>query len=103
MISLNYWLNARKKNVSHFLCVNVRADEFETMNKLTEPFNDVYLSCGVHPLYLEEAFDFDVLSKHAEDSQSLLLVKQGLIITTQRILNPNNKNLLKNISNSLTN
>lgn len=70
--------NARKKNVFHFLCVNVRADEFETMSKLTKPFNDVYLSCGVHPLYLEEAFDFDVLSKHAEDSRVIAIGETGL-------------------------
>ncbi|MGM0481216.1 MAG: TatD family hydrolase [Pseudomonadota bacterium] len=47
--------NARQRQVEHMLCVAVTLEDYEPMRAAVAPFNDVSVSCGVHPLYVEES------------------------------------------------
>ncbi|WP_404403046.1 TatD family hydrolase [Idiomarina seosinensis] len=47
--------NARQRQVEHMLCVAVTLEDYESMRSVVEPFSDVSVSCGIHPLYVEES------------------------------------------------
>jgi TatD DNase family protein len=40
---------ARSRGVEHFLCVSVSVKDFPMMLDTVKKFNDVSVSCGVHP------------------------------------------------------
>lgn len=42
---------AKARGVDHILSVAVELDEFEPLEALTAPFDNVFLSCGIHPLH----------------------------------------------------
>ena len=69
---------ARNQGVSHFLCVNVTINEFEAMQKLVAPFNDVSVSCGIHPLYVDEDFGLSTLQGFASQQNVVALGETGL-------------------------
>ncbi|RUO81348.1 metal-dependent hydrolase [Idiomarina tyrosinivorans] len=46
--------NAERKGVRHMLCVCVTLDQFRPMAAAVEPFDNVSLSCGLHPLYVKD-------------------------------------------------
>ncbi|MCR5537262.1 MAG: TatD family hydrolase [Succinivibrio sp.] len=46
---------AQSCQVSHFLSIACTLDEFRDMSRQLEPYPFVYYSCGIHPLNLEEA------------------------------------------------
>ncbi|MGM0525409.1 MAG: TatD family hydrolase [Pseudomonadota bacterium] len=47
--------NARARQVQHMLCVCVTLEDFEPMRTAVAAFNDVSVSCGVHPLYVNDS------------------------------------------------
>lgn len=50
--SLNAVLDkARQRGVGHFLCINVNPFQLDALRELTEPYADVSLSVGLHPLH----------------------------------------------------
>lgn len=46
--------NARKNHVEHMLCVCVTLDEYPKMRDTVLAYDNVSISCGVHPLYVNE-------------------------------------------------
>ncbi|QLB39968.1 TatD family hydrolase [Mannheimia pernigra] len=71
--------NAKARGVHHFLSVCTTIGRFEAMKKLTAHRNDVSLSCGVHPLNVEdEPFDYDKLFQFAQDPKVVAIGETGL-------------------------
>ena len=46
---------ARANKVEHMLCVCVTLEDFPAMQQAVAGFNDVSISCGVHPLYVKDS------------------------------------------------
>lgn len=71
--------NAKARGVHHFLSVCTTIGRFEAMKNLTAHRNDVSLSCGVHPLNVEdEPFDYDKLFQFAQDPKVVAIGETGL-------------------------
>ncbi|QIM67344.1 metal-dependent hydrolase [Mannheimia granulomatis] len=71
--------NAKARGVHHFISVCTTLGRFEAMKNLTAHRNEVSLSCGVHPLNVEdEPFDYDKLLKLAQDPQVVAVGETGL-------------------------
>lgn len=71
---------ASKRDVKHCLSVATTLSGYQAMNKwLTPYFDRVSLSCGVHPLNLnDEDFDVTLFSELAKDKQVVALGETGL-------------------------
>lgn len=71
--------NAKARGVHHFISVCTTIGRFEAMKNLTSHRNDVSLSCGVHPLNVEdEPFDYDKLFEFAQDPKVVAIGETGL-------------------------
>ena len=71
--------NAKKRGVQHILSVCTTLGRFEAMKQLTAHRNDVSLSCGVHPLHVEEEpFDYEKLWQYAQDPKVVAIGETGL-------------------------
>ncbi|KDE40037.1 putative deoxyribonuclease YcfH [Nitrincola lacisaponensis] len=46
--------HARSRDVHKMLCVSIDLDQFEEMERVTQGFDGVFLSAGVHPLHVDE-------------------------------------------------
>lgn len=69
---------ARDRGVQHFLCVCVSVKEFAEMTEKVGHFEDVSVSCGVHPLHQEDACDYDTLLSVASDPKVVAIGETGL-------------------------
>jgi TatD DNase family protein len=72
---LNY---ARSRGVEHFLCVSVSVKDFPMMLDTVKEFNDVSVSCGVHPLHQEDACGYDELLNMADNEEVVAIGETGL-------------------------
>ncbi|HDL5700353.1 TPA: YchF/TatD family DNA exonuclease [Mannheimia haemolytica] len=71
--------NAKAQGVHHFISVCTTVGRFEAMKNLTAHRNEVSLSCGVHPLNVEdEPFDYDKLFQFAQDPKVVAIGETGL-------------------------
>ncbi|WGE31541.1 YchF/TatD family DNA exonuclease [Actinobacillus genomosp. 2] len=71
--------NAKARGVHHFISICTTIGRFEAMKALTAHRNDVSLSCGVHPLNVEdEPFDYDKLLAFAQDEKVVAIGETGL-------------------------
>jgi TatD DNase family protein len=56
--------DARAAGVEHMLCVGVTLEDFGPMADKVAAFDDVSMSCGLHPLYIaKNSCDFDQLAQ----------------------------------------
>ena len=69
---------ATDANVNEMLCVSVTLDEFPSMVEKTEPYNNVHLSCGVHPLNQSDVVDQERLQSLATHSRVIAVGETGL-------------------------
>lgn len=70
---------ANSRGVKHFISICTTLGKFEAMKKLTAHRNDVSLSCGVHPLNVQdEPFDYQALLHFAQDPQVVAIGETGL-------------------------
>ena len=61
--------NARINSVEYMLSISVDLDKFEKIHKLTETFNNIWCSTGVHPNNVPKNFgsdELDTLKKKLE-------------------------------------
>lgn len=71
--------NAKARGVHHFLSICTTLGRFDAMKALTAHRNDVSLSCGVHPLNVEdEPFNYDKLLELAQDPKVVAIGETGL-------------------------
>jgi TatD DNase family protein len=69
---------ARNRGVEHFLCVSVSVKDFPEMLNTVKVFNDVSVSCGVHPLHQEDACSFDDLLQMSDNKEVVAIGETGL-------------------------
>ncbi|WP_087018172.1 TatD family hydrolase [Thaumasiovibrio subtropicus] len=69
---------AEARGVTHFLSVGVSMAAFPAMMEMIAPFNNVFASCGVHPLDIESGFDYDTLKAMAADPRVVAIGETGL-------------------------
>ncbi|MDH2924940.1 TatD DNase family protein [Nicoletella semolina] len=70
---------AKSRGVQHLVSICTTVGRFEAMKKLTAHRAEVSLSCGVHPLNVDdEPFDYDRLLEYAQDSRVVAVGETGL-------------------------
>ena len=69
---------ARNRGVEHFLCVSVSVKDFPAMLSAVNSYEDVSVSCGVHPLHQEDACSYDELLKMADSRDVVAIGETGL-------------------------
>lgn len=69
---------ARGLGISHFLCVCVSVNDFPSMMDMINDLENVYATCGVHPLHQDEACSKDELIKYAKDERVVAVGETGL-------------------------
>ncbi|GAC14841.1 TatD family hydrolase [Aliiglaciecola lipolytica] len=69
---------AKQRGVDHFLCVAVSVKDFPEMLAKVNDFQDVSVSCGVHPLHQEDACSFDELLEMASKPEVVAVGETGL-------------------------
>ncbi len=71
---------AQSVGVTHMLCVACTPAEYAPMRQAVEPYPGIYTACGVHPLNLEEASDWqeDELISILQDDRAVALGETGL-------------------------
>lgn len=70
--------DALKSKVEHMLCVAVSVKEFAAMEEAVKQFDNVSMSCGVHPLHQEDACDFDTLLSYVQQDKVVAVGETGL-------------------------
>lgn len=69
---------ARTRGVEHFLCVCVSVSDYDSMRDAVSEFDDVSVSCGVHPLHQDEACSYDELLEKAQHIDVVAIGETGL-------------------------
>lgn len=69
---------AKQANVTSMLSVGVTLDSFANMLQMIEPFEQVYASCGVHPLDVSSPFDLERLYQYAQHTKVVAIGETGL-------------------------
>ncbi|BAC24242.1 ycfH [Wigglesworthia glossinidia endosymbiont of Glossina brevipalpis] len=70
--------NAEKKNVKLILSVCISIDGFFSMKKTLNNRKNVLMSCGVHPLYIDEKYNFNVLKNLSDKNYVVAIGETGL-------------------------
>ncbi|BBC39329.1 putative metal-dependent hydrolase YcfH [Photobacterium damselae subsp. piscicida] len=69
---------AKERGVEYFLSIGCTLQGFPTMMELIEPYDNVFASCGVHPLDIEEGFDYEQLKAFASYDRVIAIGETGL-------------------------
>lgn len=69
---------ARAEKISKFLCVSVTLEEFPSMVEKTKAYDDVWLSCGAHPLNQDQQIDPERLYNLAQHERVVAIGETGL-------------------------
>lgn len=69
---------AKAANVNELLSVGVTLDSFPNMLEMIEPYENIYASCGVHPLDVESDFALDRLHEYAANPKVVAVGETGL-------------------------
>ncbi|NOI13363.1 TatD family hydrolase [Vibrio hepatarius] len=69
---------AKAVNVTEMLSVGVTLDSFPSMLEMIEPYENIYASCGVHPLDVESDFSLEKLYQYAANPRVVAIGETGL-------------------------
>ncbi|KGY11995.1 DNAse [Vibrio tubiashii] len=69
---------AKAANVNELLSVGVTLDSFPNMLEMIAPYDNIYASCGVHPLDVESDFALDLLHEYAANPKVVAVGETGL-------------------------
>ena len=69
---------AKEVKVNKLLCVSVTLKDFPAMAAKTQQFDNVLLSCGMHPLNQEDEVDIDLLRRLSDDPAVIAIGETGL-------------------------
>jgi len=69
---------AKDAKVTKILCVSVTLKDFPAMVEQTKAFNNVLLSCGMHPLNQDDEVDVELLRTLADNSRVIAIGETGL-------------------------
>lgn len=70
--------NAEASNVERMLCVSVGREDFYPMRDAVAQFNSVFISCGVHPLHMDDAFTPEELTQLCQQPEVVAIGETGL-------------------------
>jgi TatD DNase family protein len=70
--------SAHQAGVEHMLCVAVSVNEFDDLLDKVGHFENVSVSCGVHPLHQEDACDYATLYAKADNPLVVAVGETGL-------------------------
>ncbi|ABJ90689.1 TatD family hydrolase [Buchnera aphidicola] len=70
--------NAYKKNIRAFLSVSTSILDFYNLLKLTKNYNNIFLSCGLHPNYFHTNEDLKKLKKNINNNKVIAIGETGL-------------------------
>lgn len=74
----NVIAQANEAGVEQMLCVSVTLKDFPAMAKITAPYEQVKISCGVHPLNQEDAVDEEELLALSDNPRVVAVGETGL-------------------------
>lgn len=69
---------AKARGIDYCLSVGVTLESFPTMMEMIEPHDNVFASCGVHPLDIEAGFDYEKLKEYAQHERVVAIGETGL-------------------------
>jgi TatD DNase family protein len=69
---------AKAAQVSEILCVSVTLAEFPSMVEKTEKYDNVYLSCGAHPLNQDDLINQEELASLSQTDRVIAIGETGL-------------------------
>lgn len=69
---------AKDRGVSHLLSVSVTLPRFETMYESVKTFDNIYVSCGVHPLNIDAEYTKEELLTLARKDKVVAIGETGL-------------------------
>ncbi len=69
---------AKAANVEQLLSVGVTLDAFPNMMEMIEPFENVFASCGVHPLDVQSDFSLELMRQYASHPKVVAIGETGL-------------------------
>lgn len=69
---------ASEVNVTEMLCVSVTLKDFPLMAEQTKHYNNVFLTCGAHPLNQEDKISHDELLNMAQHKRVIAIGETGL-------------------------
>ena len=70
--------NAKTQGIDYLLSVCVTLKDYPAMAELIAPFEQIFSSCGVHPLYLDEVVDEVLLLEYARQEKVVAMGEMGL-------------------------
>lgn len=70
--------NAKQAKVNGMLCVSVTLEDFPTMAEQTKKYDNVWLSCGTHPLNQDALVDEDLLLSLSQQERVIAVGETGL-------------------------
>ncbi|EGU55908.1 putative deoxyribonuclease [Vibrio nigripulchritudo ATCC 27043] len=69
---------AKQAKVEHLLSVGVTLNSFPKMMDMIRPFENVFASCGIHPLDVESDFTLEKLHEYAKHPRVVAVGETGL-------------------------
>ncbi|CCN48279.1 putative Deoxyribonuclease, TatD Mg-dependent [Vibrio nigripulchritudo MADA3029] len=69
---------AKRAKVEHLLSVGVTLNSFPKMMDMIRPFENVFASCGIHPLDVESDFTLETLHEYAKHPRVVAVGETGL-------------------------
>lgn len=69
---------ANAQGVEYLLSVCVTLDKYPAMADLIKPFEQIFCSVGVHPLYQDKAVDSDLMLSYAQHEKVVAIGETGL-------------------------
>jgi len=69
---------AKEQGIHHLLSVCVTLKDYPAMAELIAPFKEIFSSCGVHPLYQDEAVNEALLLEYARQEKVVAIGEMGL-------------------------
>ncbi|WP_445971457.1 TatD family hydrolase [Candidatus Berkiella cookevillensis] len=75
----NVMLAAKDAGVTHFLCVSVTLEDHATLSKISQSYDNVSISTGLHPNELpQQPLDVERLASYAEHPKIVAIGETGL-------------------------
>lgn len=69
---------ANEVKVNKLLCVSVTLKDFPAMEEKTKPFDNIFLSCGMHPLNQDDEVNIDQLRLLSDNPSVIAIGETGL-------------------------
>jgi TatD DNase family protein len=69
---------AKERGVEYFLSVGVTLEAFPKMMEMIAPYDNVFASCGIHPLDVESGYNYEQFKAFAQHAKVIAIGETGL-------------------------